>query len=191
MSGTATHQIAVMGAIGTSTVTIDELASALPINRKSISTAAGKLIRRGHVERLETGRYRLTLTGRETLEGGSALRSGPHRSVRKHPVYADTLQQRAWAAMRLSTRFTIGDIVTLAARPVDKKPEASLQRFFHRLTKAGYLVELPARAHGTSPTSNGFKVWRLMRDSGEHAPRWLDRVKAFKDWNTLEVFPCR
>lgn len=191
MSGAATHQIAVMGAIGVGTVTIDDLADALPMDRKAISTAAGKLIRRGHVERLETGRYRLTLTGRDTLESGVALRSGPHRSIRKHPVYADTLQQRAWAAMRLSTRFTIGDIVTLAARDGDKKPEASLQRFFYRLTRAGYLVELPARARGSALTSNGYKVWRLMRDSGEHAPRWLDRQKAFKDWNTLEVFRCQ
>lgn len=190
MSGTATHQLAVMGAIGTSTMSIDDLASTLPINRKAISTAAGKLLRRGHVERLEIGLYRLTLTGRDTLESGVALRSGPHRSIRKHPVYVNTLQQRAWAAMRLSGRFTIGDIVTLAACEADKRPEASLQRFFYRLTRAGYLVELPVRARGSALTSNGFKVWRLLRDTGEHAPRWLDRQKAFKDWNTHEVFQC-
>lgn len=190
MAGAATHQIAVMGAIGARTVDIDTLADSLPMSRKAISTAAGKLIAREYVERLETGLYRLTLMGREMLEAGANLRSGPHRGRRKHPVYAHTLQQRAWAAMRLSSRFTIGDIATLAATPDDKKPEASLQRFFHRLTRAGYLAELPTRVPGQSETSNGFKQWRLLRDTGEHAPRWLDRQKAFKDWNTREVFPC-
>lgn len=171
-------------------LTLDQLDAALPIGRKQIATAAAKLIQRAYLERLETGLYRLTLTGREALEAGTSLSSGPHRGRRKHPVYSDSLQQRAWAAMRLQPRFTIGDIVTLAATPEDKDPEGSLQRFFYRLTRAGYLAELPTRARGTSPTSNGYKQWRLLRDTGEHAPRWLEAQKAFKDWNTREVFPC-
>ena len=189
--GIATHQIAVMGAIGARMVTLDELAAALPIARKAIAKAAGKLIARSYVERAEAGVYALTLTGREALAEGKSLKSGPHRGLRKHPVYRDTLTQRAWAAMRLQPRFKIGDLVTLAAREGDGQPEKSLQRFVHRLKATGYVVELPARAKGVSETSPGFKVFRLVRDSGDQAPRWLDKQKAMKDWNTREVFASR
>lgn len=194
ISGNATHQAAVLTYMATAlsqTHSIDELAAMLPIGRKQIATAAAKLVSREFVERAENGVYRLTLTGRKALEEGVSLSSGPHRGRRKHPVYANTLQQRAWSAMRIrNMRFTIGDIVQLAANETDAEPEKSLQRFFHRLTRAGYLAELPTRVRGHAETSPGFKQWRLLRDTGEHAPRWLDRQKAFKDWNTREVFPC-
>ncbi len=191
--GNATHQAAVLGlmaALPDTEVTIEMLDRSLPIGRKQIATATGKLIQRSYVERSETGVYRLTLTGRQALATGVSLTSGPHRGQRKHPFYADSLQQRAWAAMRLTSRFTIGSIAQLAARDTDKHPEQALQRFFHRLTRAGYLVELPTRVKAAEPTSNGFKQWRLIRDTGAHSPRWLDRRQAFKDWNTREVFPC-
>lgn len=190
MSGCATHQIAVMGAIADRTVTIDELAHALPvISRKDISDAAGRLLRRDYLERLETGVYRLTLTGRQSLAAGAALTSGPHRGRRKHPAYADTLQQRAWNGMRLLQRFTIGDINQLAARSGYETSEAALQKFVNRLTHCGYVTELPLRRKGTAVSSNGFKQFRLVRDTGAAAPRWLDASRAFKDWNTREIFP--
>jgi hypothetical protein len=194
VTGNATHQAALLAAMANpyaGPATMEELAARLPIGRKQIATAAAKLIARDYLERAETGIYRLTLTGRKALEDGISLSSGPHRGRRKHPVFANTLQQRAWSAMRIrNTRFTIGDIVQLAATEADVEPEKSLQRFFHRLTRAGYLAELPTRVRGVAETSPGFKQWRLVRDTGEHAPRWLDRQKAFKDWNTLEIFPC-
>lgn len=194
IDGNATHQAALLAVMATGNggpLTLDQIESALPIGRKQIATAAGKLIARDFVERTENGVYRLTLSGRQALQEGASLTSGPHRRKRKHPVFADTLQQRAWSAMRIrGNRFTIGDIAQLAATAEDLRPEQSLQRFFHRLTRAGYLAELPSRVRGVAETSNGFKQWVLMRDTGEHAPRWLDRQKAFKDWNTREVFPC-
>lgn len=194
MAGTATHQIAVLAVMAhpfAGPATIDELDARLPIGRKQIATAAAKLIQRSFVERLETGVYALTATGRKALEDGAALTSGPHRGRRKHPAFADTLQQRAWNAMRLAGRFTIGDIATLAGRPEDKGVEGTLQRLFHRLARAGYLTELPKRVRGTEPGSNGFKQWRLTRDTGARAPQFLERQQAFKDVNTREVFPCR
>ena len=193
-SGNATHQAAVLGAMASPSsggISLDDLASRLPIARKAIAKAAGKLIQRGYVERAEAGVYALTLTGREALAEGKSLKSGPHRGLRKHPVYRDTLTQRAWAAMRLQPRFTLGDLVTLAAKEDDGQPGKSLQRFVHRLKATGYVVELPARAKGVAPTSPGCKVFRLVRDSGDQAPRWLDRQQAMKDWNTREVFPAR
>lgn len=193
VTGNATHQAALLAVMATGNngpLSLDQIDATLPIGRKQIATAAAKLIQRSYVERLETGVYALTVTGRKALEDGASLSSGPHRGRRKHPMYRDSLQQRAWSAMRLMQRFTIGDIVTLAANAADAHPEQSLQRFFHRLTRAGYLHELPTRVHGSKERSSGFKQWRLARDTGEQSPRWLDRQQAFKDWNTREVFPC-
>lgn len=179
-----------MGAIGTGARSMDELATQLPMNRKAIAAAAAKLIQRAYVERLETGVYGLTENGRAALHDGAELRSGPHRGQRKYMNHRASLQQRAWNAMRLQSRFTIGDIVTLAATELDRKPEASLQRLFNRMTKTGYLVELPTRVKTDTPRSNGNKQWKLVRDTGPRAPRWLDRQQAFHDWNTKEVFAC-
>jgi hypothetical protein len=194
VTGNATHQAALLGAMAlageSARLTLDALDASLSIGRKQIATAAGKLILRGYVDRAEAGVYSLTLTGREALKDGVSLKSGPHRGKRKHPIYRDTLTQRAWAAMRLQNRFTIGALATLAATERDKKPEESLQRFVHRLKDAGYVVELATRVRGVAETSNGFKQFKLVRDTGEQAPRWLDKQKAFKDWNTREVFKC-
>lgn len=189
VTGNATHQAALLAAMANpfaGPATIDELAARLPIGRKQIATAAAKLIQRSYAERLETGVYALTLTGRKALEEGASLTSGPHRGKRKIAMISDSLQQRAWTAMRLTASFTIADIAMVAAREDDAKPEASLQRFFHRLKRAGYLMEMPRRTGG----QGGRKVFRLIRDTGCHAPRWLEAQKAFRDWNTREVFPC-
>ncbi len=140
---------------------------------------------RGLVERLESGLYQLSVSGLVALEEGAFLKSGYCRKVgeRKTPVFAEGFQQRAWKAMRLQGRFTIGDIVQLAAREETLKPEVSLQKLFVRLSKAGYVVELPVRI-------KGFKQWRLVRDTGAKAPCYVLNTKSFKDRNTLEVFPC-
>lgn len=188
MSGSATHQIAVLAAIGDRAVSLDELAEALPIERKAIVKASMKLITRSFLEREEAGVYRLTEAGLAALRSGEPLRSGPHRGRRKIPLYRDTLSQRAWAAMRLQARFTLGDLVTLAARASDKQPMQSLQRFVWRLTAAGYLAQLASRVPGVAETSPGHRQWRLIRDTGEHAPRWIEKQRAFRDWNTREIF---
>lgn len=195
MTGTATHQIAVMGALSTFyrspccdgvAVTVEQLEIAVPIGRKQIATAVGKLIRRGYAERFEIGVYALTLTGRQALKDGTIMTSGPYRGQRKIPAYRDTLQQRAWAAMRLTPSFTIADIVLVAAKPEDASPDASLRRYFHRLKGAGYLVDMPRRTGG----QGGPKIWRLVRNTGDQSPRWIDRSQSFRDFNTREVFPC-
>nr|WP_170181927.1 hypothetical protein [Phreatobacter stygius] len=177
-----------MGAIGRQSINIDQLADALPVSRKGISSAVGRLVARGYVERLEIGVYRLTVSGQEALGDGSARRF-THYRTRKDRICPDSLRQRAWKAMRLQIRFAIGDIVTLAARPNDRNPENALNRWFKALTRTGHIVELPVRARGAAPTSNGFKQWRLVRDTGDIAPS-LRGDGSVVDRNTGEVFPC-
>lgn len=193
ITGNATHQAAVLAAMAnpfSGPATIEELASRLPIGHKQIATAAARLMQRDYVERLETGVYRLTLTGREALQAGVSLTSGPHRGKRKYPVHADSLRQRAWSAMRLSKRFTVPDLLTLAARDDDGNAEGNIRRFCHQLVKCGYLCQLPLRVAGQKETSPGHVCYRLLRDTGERAPQYRKLPRAFYDWNTREVFPC-
>jgi len=74
--------------------------------------------------------------------------------------------------MRLQKRFTVQSITTVAKIISDGNVSHNLQVFIRRLVTAGYVVELPAREKGTALTSNGFKVFRLIKDTGHLAPVW-------------------
>lgn len=192
MSGIAIHQSAVMIALGENRRTLDELEAHLPISRRSIVKATGKLIERHYVEREKAGVYRLTETGSICLTKSLSLKSGPRgRHTGAQRPNRDTFRQRAWSAMRMTPRFTQPDILVLAAQPEDGNAEASLQRWVLRLIRGGYVVQLPTRAPGTAPTSNGHKVYRLMRNTGELAPIYQQRDSLLRDMNTGEEFPCQ
>lgn len=173
MSGSGTHQIAILGAIGKGFKSIDELDRHLPISRKEISKAACKLIVKKLIDRLEIGCYQLTDEGRNFLAEGRTITSGPNKPLsflRAAPE--NTFRQRAWNAMRLQHRFTVPSISMVAKTASDGNVVHNLQVFIRRLVAAGYVVELPAREKGTAVTSNGFKVFRLIKDTGHFAPVW-------------------
>jgi hypothetical protein len=185
----ATHQVAVLSSIGDEAVNLNDLESRLPIPRPALIAATGRLVIRGLLEREEEGVFRRSPEGLRVLRDGLKI-GGDSAKRRKEPVYSNSLRQRAWAAMRLTKRFTVGSLTELAVKN-EKDGEDSIRRFCLALTQAGYLAELPTRQRGTVAGSNGFKQWRLIRDTGEHAPRYMQRDKAFADRNTREVFPCR
>lgn len=164
--------------------TIDQLDAMLPLNRRQISDGAAKLILRGQLERVETGCYQLTATGLEAAVSGETITSGPvgkHAGRTRRPL-RDTLRQRAWTAMRMAGNFTVGDLVMAAARD-DRDAENNVARYLRVLRSAGYVVELPVRARGTHLTSNGFKRFRLLKDTGPIAPVWSDARRMFIDHN--------
>ena len=92
--------------------------------------------------------------------------------------------------MRLRRRFVLADLVSDAATADDRNPEDNLLRYLRALRRAGYIAELPNRAAGTAPTSNGFKRWMLAKDTGPRAPIILSKVAAIRDQNTGEDVPC-
>ena len=106
----------------------------------------------------------------------------------------ETLRQRAWNAMRMSGAFTIGDIVMAAASGSERDADNNLQRYFCALVKARYLTVLPVRARGTKPTSNGFKRFRLLKDTGPIAPVYRANKGCLFDHNLGErgeSIPCQ
>jgi len=78
--------------------------------------------------------------------------------------------------MRLMATFTAPDILLRAARPGETAADSNLGRYLRGLIAAGVVVETPRRSFaGQGPTSNGCKVYRLVRDIGEIAPRISER----------------
>lgn len=172
--------------------TMEELSKTLALERRAIAKAVCKLVLRGYVERVERGCYRLSPRGLKAVGRGEAVKagpSGPHTAKAARPL-PDTLRQRAWNAMRMSGTFTIGDLAIAASRETDKVPEINIQKWIWALCRAGIVVELPTRTRGTAPTSNGFKRFRLLKDSGPIAPIYRPAHRTVYDHNTEEELPC-
>lgn len=184
-------QEAIVRAIGPAQcLTTAEIAAAIGRPNKQVATACSKLVTGAVIERVEVGCFRLTPLGRDVVSGARDLPrgcpQGPHTGPKARPP--DSLRQRAWAAMRLTRRFTAGEIATLAGAAADKSPETHLVSWFGMLVRAGYLAVLPRRVPGTAPTSNGHKCWTLLRDTGEIAPR-VRLNGTYYDYNTGEGEP--
>lgn len=165
--------------------TMDELDDALSLTRRQISNGAAKLVMRGFVERIEVGCYQLTEAGRKAIADGVEITSGPYR-----PDYGQarrpqrqTLRQRAWNTMRISSSFSISDLIVAAASGSERNAENNLQLYCRKLASAGYLAELPVRQAGTRLTSNGFKRYRLLKDTGNIAPVWRPKKRELFDHN--------
>lgn len=96
--------------------------------------------------------------------------------------------------MKMSGAFTVSDIILVAAQPSDKQPESNLQRYLRSLYQAGYLTILPVKARSTRPYSNGFRRFRLIRDTGPLAPVWSQKKAILLDFNLTsngEVVACK
>lgn len=195
MPGEATVQNALLAHLGAADdcLTIDELDEATPISRRDIAKAMGKLILRGYAERIEAGCFRATEAGRAAHASGEVITSGPsgpHTAAANCPQ-AGTLRQRAWDAMRLGGTFSIPDLVVAADNGKDADPTSNLQRYLKGLERAGYLAALPVRERGTRPTSNGFRRFRLVDDTGEIAPVLRPKKQEVYDHNRKETRSLR
>jgi hypothetical protein len=173
-------------------LTIDALEAALGLSRRQISNGAAQLVLRGLLERVEKGCYQLTKSGQTEAKAGKVIKAGPWRpdTGRNIVRHRDTFRQRVWSAIRMSTTFTLGELVVAAARHDDLCPESNAARYVRQLKHAGYIAEMPSRQAGTRLTSNGFKRFRLVRNTGPAAPVFKPKVKTVHDFNTGEDWPC-
>jgi predicted transcriptional regulator len=154
-----------------SCLTTEFLATTTGLSRKSVVSAVATLIGRGLADRREVGCYTLTAEGESFRAAGGVIKSGPtgplHQVAARRPRRI-TQRDRLWSAMRILKKFTLGEILTLAGAG----SESNAQHYIAALAGAGYLRQMPRREHGTSLTSNGFKRWQLIRDTGPAAPVW-------------------
>ena len=154
----ATHQTRVLYALPPGTCkTLPVLSGELNLHRVQVSRAASFLIRKGLVERVDIGRYRLTLDGDRAVASGAAITSGPNAPLEcvRRPM-ADTLRQRAWTAMRIQRTFTVTDLLVASARGAECNAAHNLQRYLKALAGAGVVRRMRYRVAGTRPGSNGF-----------------------------------
>lgn len=191
MSAEVGTQTAILNAVTAGRcLTLEELCATMPsVARRMLINAAGRLVERGLIERVERGCYRLTAEGEAAQAAGVVIKSGPRGPMLRRRPVRNSLNARLWRAMRLKGKFTIPALLELAVKD-EKNPRCGAERFIRMLERAGYLHRLAKRDPGTSPTSNGYVRWSLVRDTGELPPMPRRNGAELYDPNTGEVMPC-
>lgn len=161
----------------------------LGLNRRQISDAAGVLERLGFASRPEPGRYQLTGAGVLALKQAVTITGGPNGPNQNPRHVKNTLRARIWRALRIKQKASLTDLLTAATTDADRQPENNARTYLSALRRAGYVVVLARREPGIAETSNGFKKWLLLRDSGPQAPIYRERYGEVFDPNTGERWP--
>lgn len=170
--------------------TIAQLEEELDLTRRQVSDAAARLLRRDYLMRMEVGCYKLTDEGIAAADRGEVITSGPRGKHTGCKVIQNTFRQRAWLSMRTRGRFTVGDLICDAANGDDRNPIDNVRRYLTVLVRAGYVIELPRRVAGTAPTSNGYKLFALAKNTGREAPVYQPTKQVLRDLNLGEDVPC-
>ena len=165
-------------------------AKALERTGRQVSDAAAQLRKRGLLQSEGIGLYRLTEDGVQAASRGHIVTSGPVGATGARRRVPKTFRQRAWFAMRFRKQFTLGDIL-IDATDGDKDPRKNLVRLVRYLCWTGYIVELKGRQRGTKQGSNGFKRYRLMKNTGPKVPIYSKARETLLDQNTGEEFSCK
>lgn len=169
-------------------LTVAELASVTGMENRAVVKAAAALIARGLAERAEVGCFTLTAEGQAFRDAGAEITSGPMRPLTQtyRRWRKPALRDRLWAALRIKGKASIPELLELAGDG-ERDFSNAAQKFLKALSRAGYLREL-RREPGTAPTSNGFKRYQLLRDTGPEAPQLRVRQRQLFDPNTQETF---
>lgn len=194
MTGKATTQMELLRTLEPGhCLTSLNLRVATGIEGRKVADAIGRLVSKGLVERKQVGCFQLTKDGKSFLENGQEITSGPNGPLtgKRRPNKKSTVRQRAWNVMRMGNAFSIPDLLLAVMTPDDGDPTSNLQRYLKALVGAGYLAELPTRKRGTRLTSNGFKRYRLIRNSGEIAPSISSPDDRVSDRNLAEDASCK
>lgn len=178
--------LAILAANPNVCVTLDELDAALPHDRKVLSPLLCRLITDKYVVRRERGCFQVTSAGIAADRKG--YRPGPQRESRAavRKPRESTLQQRMWKTLRIMRRSSVPELVALSARGNERNAAANIQAYLKTLEKFGYVQKLKKKAPGTAPSSTGFAIWLLLKDTGPTAPGWYWRKRELFDRNTGE-----
>lgn len=179
-----TNQHRLLYQLGDACWQIRDLAAQLDLSHAQVSQAAALLIARALVERVEAGCFRLTAEGKSAVSAGVTISTGVTGPVRKaRAPKRISIRQRAWNSMKIAKTFTVRDIVTSVARAGDGDVEENIRRYCRALTKAGYLRCQARRRPGSAPSSNGFAVYELVKDTGRVAPVISSKAGSIHDFN--------
>ena len=173
MTGLAHRQIAVVETLlagGCHTTGAISETTGLP--RNEVADTCCRLITRGYIVRRARGCFEMSEDGLKAHAAGVVLTSGARGARRLNtPIRPrrETDRDRIWRAIRLQRKFSVASIAEVTGASVEH-----VGRFVRLLGHAGYLVEL-AKEPGFAMTSNGFKRWALVDDTGFRAPALVRR----------------
>lgn len=191
MSGTGTEQQTLLNALDRAECrTVEYLAELTGLSRKRVVAAAGRLIGRDFATRAEVGCFTLTEAGEKARTEGFVIKSGPKgrlTGLSRRPKRT-TIRDRIWNALRIRGKASVQDLLELVGGEDGAPSVDSIQRYLRGLVRAGHLREMARRDPGTALTSNGYKRYQLLRDTGPAAPQLRDRTNTVFDPNTREVF---
>ena len=162
---------------------LHDLAADIDRPDRGTGNSLNVLIRRGLVERVSAGRYRLTEDGRTARRDGLAIKSGPRRPHTGVRTTKDSLRARLWAGLRAKRKGSIDALLRLAARGTERDPRVNAQKYLRGLDRAGLVRLLEWRE--PNPTNPGAARgrWLLLTDPGPLAPV-LRRDGSLYDPNT-------
>jgi hypothetical protein len=145
---------------------------------RRVQRAMEALRRRKYVERLHPDCYRATAAGVAAWREGVRITAGPKGPLTgRRKTSGGKLRPRLWRAMRMLTKFTAWDLISIAGTEAEQaepdKLKGSVLRYLSALRRAGYIVVTRDREPGAAPTSNGFKRYLLLpnRNTGPLAPQ--------------------
>ncbi len=169
--------------------TVERLAELTGMTNRHIVNAAARLIERGLADRAERGCFTRSVAGEEFQASGGVIKSGPrgHLTGRNRRPKRRTVRDRMWGALRIRGKVSVPELIELVSIEGETVTRGYVQRYLRALVAAGYLRELSRREPGTAPSSNGFKRFLLLRDTGPLTPLHSIRTHSILDPNTNEV----
>lgn len=181
---------AVFALLSENAVTLDELELISPVNRHETVKIMSRLISRGAVDRLENGVYRLNEKGKSLKSCGQKeiFHSGAQGLFNRNKHPSTTLRARVWRLIQLTPKFTVNEIKSLVSEGNEKAAENNIQKYIRALVKSGHVREMPKRLRGSVPTSNGYKQYLLIKNTGPKAPVLRNDKRQVFDQNTRETF---
>ena len=171
-------------------LTVDQMAQALGVSRAQAVNAAQKLMQRNYLMKMAVGCFQLSPDGAAAAQAGITITSGPKGKTGAIATHRGTLRERAWTAMCIHRRFTIGDVVAAAGRDEEKNARENVRKYISALCRAGYVKEMSRRVPGTSIGSNGFKQFVLAKNTGPRAPVFRAELDVIHDFNIGGDVPC-
>lgn len=153
-----------------------ELAEAMDHEYLAVSRMVGRLVHRKYAGSSDTqGRYQITQAGLDFLASGQSIKSGAIKGRQQNPrdAKADSLRSRVWRTIARLRKFSVSQVVQIAAKESDKNPVEATRRYINNLSRAEFIKELPRRHKDamSAPSSNGEKVYWLLESSGRLPPR--------------------
>jgi len=167
MPGQGTRQMEIVRALEPGLcLTTAQLVERTACSPRDVAKGCGRLVERGWVDRLERGCFILSSAGQRALSAGETITSGPNKPLTQNARRPKrrTVRDKMWKTIRVVKKFDLARLEEMSGAST-----AGARRFVLALVRAGYLSEL-RRQPGEALTSNGFKRWLLVEDTGEATP---------------------